>query len=462
MADSLLARKIRAAGGAAAFVAALAQEIGHQPTAAELELLLITWALVARPEQLSPPGDAWNTWLILAGRGFGKTRAGAEWVKDQIENHGARRVALVARTSADARDVMVEGESGILSLYAHLPEHERPRYEPSKRRITWPNGAIATTYSAEKIDQLRGPQHDAAWCDELAAWNDPQAVWDQVQFGLRLGERPRCVVTTTPRPIPLIKALVKDPTVAVTKGTTYDNAANLAAPFLSAIRRAYEGTRLGRQELGAEILEDNPNALWKQATIDQWRVREAPTEMRRMALAIDPAVSAHADSDLTGIVTGGVAPCWTLPACQGAMHAFIFDDESGIYTPTEWAQTAARLYAAREADLVVGEVNNGGDLVEANLRASGNANLNYKAVHATRGKVIRAEPISGLYEQGKVHHVGTLAKLEDELTQWDPLAGMKSPNRLDAVVWLLTELMLGEGAPSYKHPAGRGTHPRRA
>lgn len=420
------------------------------------------WRWVARPEQLEPGNDngqAWLTWLILAGRGYGKTRTGAETIVNWVVAGQCGRLALVAPTAADARDVMVEGASGIVacSRRAGFPA----LYEPSKRRITWPNGAIATLYSAEEPDRLRGPEHDGAWADELAAWNDPQAAWDQLQFGLRLGARPRTIVTTTPRPIPIIRALIKDPTVHVTRRSTWDNAANLASSFLGAIRRAYEGTRLGRQEIEAEVLDDNPGALWKQARIDALRVASAPMEMRRMAIGVDPAVTSNADSDLTGIVAAGIAPCRALPSCNGELHGFVFDDASGIYTPLEWAQKTAQLYDSREADRVVAEVNNGGDLVEANLRANGgNQRIPYRAVHASRGKEIRAEPISGLYEQGKVHHVGTHGKLEDEMTQWDPLAGMRSPSRMDALVWVLTDLMLGPTVGTYKPTASAANRRR--
>ncbi len=420
------------------------------------------WRWIARPEQLEPQNDngvPWLTWLILAGRGYEKTRTGAETVIDWVITGQAGRLALVAPTAADARDVMVEGESGIVacSARAGFPAH----YEPSKRRITWPNGAQATLFSAEEPDRLRGPQHDGGWLDELAAWNDPQAAWDQYQFGLRLGRRPRTVITTTPRPIPIIRALIKDPLVKLTKRSTFDNAANLAESFLGAIKRAYEGTRLGRQELDAEVLDDNPNALWKQQRIEVLRVAEAPMQMRRMAIGIDPAVTSNADSDLTGIVAAGIAPCRALPACNGDLHGFVFDDASGIYTPLEWAQKASELYSKREADRVVAEVNNGGDLVEANLRANGDKNIAYRKVHASRGKEIRAEPIAGLYEQGKVHHVGTHGKLEDEMTQWDPLAGMRSPSRMDALVWVLTDLMLGPTAARHASPPASPTNRRR-
>jgi len=409
----------------------------------EVSRVFTAWKYLARPEQLEPPGD-WDTWLILAGRGFGKTRTGAETIQEWVQKGIASRIALVARTAADARDVMVEGESGILAVSR---AHGFPaRYEPSKRRLTWPNGAVATTFSADVPDLLRGPQHDAAWCDELPAWDDPQATWDQLQFGLRLGRHPRAVVTTTPRPIPIIRAFLKDPRVVVTRGSTYDNAANLAPSFLNAIKRAYEGTRLGRQEIGAEVLEDNPNALWKQDVIDRWRVTAHP-ELLRIVVAVDPAVSTKPDSDLTGIVVGGVARCRVLPACNGEMHAFVLDDLSNIYKPEAWASQVVGAYRSRRADRVVAEVNNGGDLVEANVRAA-DKEVSYKSVHASRGKAIRAEPVSALYEQGKVHHVGHFPKLEDEMVQWNPLDGLKSPDRMDANVWLLTELMLEGGLPA--------------
>ncbi|MES1205005.1 MAG: terminase family protein [Pseudomonadota bacterium] len=457
MGESLLVREMRACGGADAFLARYGR--------AEVEAALAHWPSVARPEQLEPKGD-WDTWLVLAGRGWGKTRTGAETVTQWVKAGLCGRLALVAPTSGDARDVMVEGESGIaaVSARARFPAH----YEPSKRRVTWPNGARATLFSAEEPKRLRGPQHDGFWADELPWWADVQAwqpgneagstAWDQLQFGMRLGNRPRGIVTATPRAIPLIRALAKDARVHYTKGTTYDNAANLAASFMRAITQAYQGTRLGRQELNAEILEDNPNALFNQPRIDALRVAAAP-DLRRVVVAIDPSVTSHADSAETGMVAGGLAPCWAFPSCQGETHAFIVEDASAICTPAQWAATAAGLYERRQADLVVGEANNGGDLVEANLRASGNASMNYRSVHASRGKAIRAEPISGLYEQGKVHHVGTHGKLEDQMVQWDPLAGMKSPDRLDALVWLLTELMLGDATLAYHTP--RSAAPRR-
>jgi phage terminase large subunit-like protein len=400
----------------------------------EAEALLYDWkGLWARPKQL-PPTAAWAVWLVLAGRGFGKSRTGAEWVRDMVESGKAKRIALVGPTAADVRDVMIEGESGILAV---CPPWNRPVYEPSKRRLTWPNGAIATAYSADEPERLRGPQHDAAWCDELCAWRYPMA-WDMLIFGLRLGDDPRCVVTTTPKPVKLVRDLVKDPTTAITTGTTYENEENLAAPFIKAVRKKYEGTRLGRQELHAEILDDNPGALWKRAQIEALMVKVLPPLIRK-AVAVDPAVSSKATSDETGIVAGGIGWC----SCKGypELHGFIIDDVSGQYTPAEWAELVVNTYEAQEADRVIAEVNNGGDLVEVNLRTVGK-HIPYKAVHASRGKQTRAEPIAALYEQCKVHHLGSLALLEDQMCNWDPTTGEKSPDRLDALVWLLTELML--------------------
>jgi phage terminase large subunit-like protein len=284
----------------------------------DAEQVFFDWHFWARPNQL-PPAGAWRVWLLLAGRGFGKTRTGAEWVRLQIEAGAARRIALVAPTAAAARDVMVEGESGILTM---APPRFRPKYEPSKRRLTWPNGTVATAFSAEEPDRLRGPQHDAAWCDELAAWRHPE-TWDMLMLGLRLGQDPRCVVTTTPKPIRLIKRLLDDPTVAVTRGSTYDNRDNLASGFLDEIVRRYDGTRLGRQEIAAELLDDVPGALWTRETIERARVTRAP-ELRRIVVAIDPAVSSGDGADETGIVVAGLS-------ADG--HGFVLDDLSGRFCP---------------------------------------------------------------------------------------------------------------------------------
>ncbi len=388
-------------------------------------------------KQKPPPGD-WRVWLLLAGRGFGKTRTGAELVRLRVGMRTARHVALVAPTAADARDVMVEGESGLLAI---APPWNRPEYEPSKRRLTWENGAIATTYSADEPARLRGPQHDFAWCDELAAWRYPEA-WDMLMFGLRLGDDPRAVVTTTPRPTRLIKALVADPKVAVTRGSTYDNKNNLAPAFLEQIVRRYEGTRLGRQELEAEILEDVPGALWTHGLIDATRVNTVPS-LTRIVVAIDPAVSADEHADETGIVVAGK---------DAAGHGYVLADLSGRYAPTEWARAAIAAYRSHGADRVVAEVNNGGDMVEATLRMVDPA-VSFAAVHASHGKVARAEPVAALYEQGRVHHLGALPRLEDQMCcfahDYDRVASGYSPDRVDALVWALSELLVepraGEG-----------------
>ena len=343
---------------------------------AELEAILADWAFLQRDDQTMPPGD-WRVWLVLAGRGYGKTRVGAEWVRNMIERGAAKRVALVAATASDARDVMIEGASGLLSTL--MPWHFRPEYEPSLRRLTWPNGAIVTAFSAEEPDRLRGPQHDAAWCDELAAWRTDEA-WDMLMLGLRLGPDPRCVVTTTPRPGKLLRGLLADPRVAVTRGTTYQNRANLAPGFLDAILKRYEGTRLGRQELLAELLEDVPGALWSRATIERAIVPVAH-DLRRIVVAIDPAVTAGDNADETGIIVAGLG---------GDDHAYVLDDLSGRYPPFEWARRAVAAYHAHRADRVVAETNNGGDLVEATIRVVDPV-VAYRAVHASRGKAVRAE-----------------------------------------------------------------------
>jgi phage terminase large subunit-like protein len=316
-------------------------------TPAEARALLYEWAFWARPNQL-PPNGQWRIWLVLAGRGFGKTRTGAEMIRARVTARTAHRLALVAPTAGDARDVMVEGESGILAI---SPPWERPRYEPSKRRLTWPNGAIATLFSADEPERLRGPQHDAAWCDELASWRHPEA-WDMLMFGLRLGTDPRVVVTTTPRTTSLIRGLIADPAVIATRGTTYENRANLASAFFGQIIRKYQGTRLGRQELEAELLEDVPGALWNRGMLEGSRVRAAPP-LIRVVVAIDPAASSTERADETGIIVAGK---------DAGGRGWVLADASGRYQPTEWAKTAVSVYRAHKADRIVAEVNNGGDI----------------------------------------------------------------------------------------------------
>lgn len=395
-------------------------------------MLLYEWRFWARPNQL-PPENWRHVWLILAGRGFGKTRTGAETVRWLVETGQAKRIALVAPTAADARDVMVEGESGILAV--SRPDF-KPEYEPSKRRITWPNGAVAYTYSAEEPDRLRGPQHDFAWCDELAAWKYPDDTWDNLIFGLRLGDNPRVVVTTTPKPIPLVRKLVNDPETVVTRGSTYENAANLPPSFLKEIRDKYEGTRLGRQEIYAEILDDVPGALWNRTMLDELRVKKAP-ELIRIVVAIDPAVTSGENSDETGIIVAG-------KGVDG--HGYVLEDLSCRMSPDGWATRAVNAYHKYEADRIVAEVNNGGDLVETTIRTV-DRRIPYKAVRASKGKRTRAEPIAALYEQGKIHHVGSFPLLEDQMCNFTPDGYDGSPDRVDALVWALTELMLkGERA----------------
>jgi len=379
---------------------------------------------LARPNQLAPEGD-WRTWLLLAGRGFGKTRTGAEWVRDQARTHG--RIALIAPTAGDARDVMVEGESGILAI---SPNWDRPEYEPSKRRITWANGATATTYSADEPDRLRGPQHDAAWADEVAAWRYPDAAWDNLQMGLRLGRDPRAVVTTTPRPTALIRALVADTSTVITRGSTFDNSANLAASTLAHLRRKYEGSRLGRQELYAEILDDAPGALWKRGQIDSLRVTATPADLVRIVVAVDPAATSGEAADETGIIVA---------ALGGNGHGYVLADRTLRGTPLEWATAAVRAYSEFSADRIVAEVNQGGEMVTHVLRTV-DRNVPISTVHAARSKHTRAEPVAALYEQGRIHHVGAFPQLEDQLCAWTP--GESSPDRLDALVWAFTELMV--------------------
>lgn len=393
---------------------------------ADLTSIVYDWRQWARQGQLLPAGE-WTTWLILAGRGWGKTRTGAEAVR-AWHAQGYRYINFIARTAEDLRTVMVEGESGILAV---CPPEERPIYQPSKARLVWPNGALTLLFSAEEPDRMRGPQSDKLWCDEPASWQYADDAWDQAQFGLRLGNNPQAVATTTPRPTKLIRTLLAAPHTVTTRGTSYDNRANLSEIFYSAILKKYENTRLGRQEISGEVLTDNPGALWRLADIDAARIRER-REYRRIVVAIDPATTSNPDSDETGIIVAGLV--------EGSpAHFDVLEDASGIYAPDAWAKRAVELYWQWEADRVIGEANNGGDMIEAVLRHQ-DANVSYSKVTASRGKAIRAEPISALYEQHRVHHVGVLPALEDQLTNWDPATAQKSPDRLDALVWALTEL----------------------
>ena len=345
----------------------------------------------------------------------------------------ARRIALVAKTPADARDVMIE--HGDSSLLAVAPPGWRPTYEPSKRRVTWPNGAAATIYSSAEYETLRGPQHDTAWCDEFAAWHYPQETWDMLMMGLRLGDNPQCLVTTTPKPITPLKKILASPHTVVTGGSSYDNRANLPESWFTQVIARYEGTTLGQQELYARLLEEMPGAFWTRETIERSRVTaaEVPEPLTRIVVAIDPAVSSEEDSNETGIIVAGKAR-------NG--HAYVLEDRSGIYTPVVWARQAIQAYKTWKADRVVAETNQGGEMVEATLRVA-DPQVSYRGLYAARAKQNRAEPISGFYERGMVHHVGAFPALEDQLCTWVP--GEDSPDRLDALVWALHELLESGG-----------------
>ncbi len=405
------------------------------------EALLYDWKFWGRPNQIAPDGD-WTTWVILAGRGFGKTRAGSEWIKSQVCGASplgkgkAGRVALVAETAADARDVMVEGDSGILSV--HHPDF-RPTYEPSKRRVTWPNGAMATLYNATEPDQLRGPQHDLAWCDELAKWRYAQETWDMLQFGLRLGDRPRQLITTTPRPIPLLREILRNPDTVKTGGSTYENKANLADAFVKTIIRKYEGTRLGRQELNAEVLDDVPGSLWTRDILDRYRHDKAKKlpDMQRVVVAIDPAATSKDTA-----VTEGTAETGIVVAGLGVDgRGYVLDDQSCSLSPNGWARRAMSAYNLCNADAYVVETNQGGDMVKSTIQ-SVHPDARIIEVRASRGKVTRAEPVSALYEQGRVSHVGGFAQLEDQMVLFTTtgIVGETTADRVDALVWAFTEL----------------------
>jgi len=404
-----------------------------------LDLNLRDWLTGARPEQL-PPAAPWTTWLFLGGRGAGKTRAGAEWVRGLalgLSPFAARpvgRIALVAETLDEARAVMVEGVSGLLGLPELGP---RPVYEPSRRRLAWPNGAVAQLFSAEDPDSLRGPQFEAAWCDEAAKWRRGESAWDTLQFGLRLG-RPRQMVTTTPRAVPLIKRLLAEPGTVVSRARTQSNADHLAPDFLASVVARYAGTRLGRQELDGELIEDRPDTLFPRAAIEAARAESAPA-LRRIVVAVDPPASSGRGADAAGIVAAGEGE-------DGLLYVLADATLEGA-RPQDWARRALQLYASLEADALVAEANQGGEMVRAVL-AQVDAAVPVRLVRATRGKHLRAEPISALYAQGRIRHAGRFPLLEDEMADFGPdgLSGGRSPDRLDALVWAMTALLDGRGA----------------
>jgi phage terminase large subunit-like protein len=398
------------------------------------EINAINWWLVhyAREEQLPPPGD-WFVWFLRSGRGYGKTRTGAETVLQWVEE-GYTRIAIVGQTKADVRDTMIEvGDSSITQV---APLHDiTVRYEPSKRRIVFPEyDAIAIIYSGDEPNQLRGPQHEKAWVDELAKFKYPEKTWSNLLFGLRIGDKPQIVVTTTPRPIKIIKELLAKPTTVDVRRPTYDNIDNLSDIYIREVVKPVEGTRIGRQEIGGEILDDDPRALWKRDDIEDHRKLGHP-DLYRVGVAMDPAGTSTGDE--CGIVGGGIAKL------GDETHLYVLEDVTVQGSPKAQASAAIALYNKLRADCIIAEVNNGGEWIPTVINGI-DKSVNVKVVHASRGKKTRAEPVSALYEQGRGHHVGTFADLEDELCQWVP-GESDSPNRLDALVWLATELVLGSG-----------------
>lgn len=428
----------------------------------------------ARPEQLPPEGN-WVNWLVKAGRGFGKTRTGAEFVRSEIENGNAIRVAIVGPTIRDVREVMIEGPSGILAV---CPPWNMPTYEPSRaHKLTWPNGAVAFGYSAEEPDRLRGPQHDLAWGDEIAAWRYEDAL-DQLKFGLRLNtvpRGPRACFTTTPRPNNLMRELLKEDGTVVTNGSTYDNRANLADSFFKKIITKFEGTRLGRQELEAEMLDDTPGALWTYKMLDATRIKidssridpkrriksllEQLPRMQRIVVAVDPSGTKGPVAGVQEDKSNDVGITVQGKGVDG--HGYLLADMTVNGSPAVWSSMAVEAYHTWGADKIVAERNYGGAMVEHVIR-SADPNVAYKEVTASRGKSVRAEPVAALYEQKKCHNVGAFAELETQMTQMttNGFTGSGSPDRLDAAVWGFTELLLAEMMPP---PAVvvRATHHRR-
>ncbi|MBS0233750.1 MAG: DNA-packaging protein [Proteobacteria bacterium] len=471
-------RKIYAAKLRNALNASIAN--GHLPevlnelSAAELEFIAHDWQLWARDDQLPPcstssgvrnatgasgrfaereseaPNIQWRVWMLLGGRGSGKTRAGAEWVRGlacaedtsprvpagsakRSRNAQTTRIALVGKTLADVRNVMIEGESGLLAIH---PARERPLFEPSKRRLTWPSGAVAELFSADEAEALRGPQFTAAWCDELAKWRNAEKAWDMLQFALRLGDVPRACVTTTPRATKLLKKIIADEATVTVNLATADNATNLAPTFLAEMTRRYAGSAIGRQELLGEIVEDASDGLWRRHWIAEARVETAP-EMQRVVVALDPPVTATASSDACGIVVAGLGV---------DKRAYVLADRTVQgRTPELWARAALGAYDDFEADRMVAEVNQGGDLVISVLQQF-RENFPVVKVRATRGKWVRAEPVAALYAEGRVAHVGRFDALEDQMCSFgsDGSVRGRSPDRADALVWAITDLLLSD------------------
>lgn len=423
----------------------------------ENALLALPWIFEfwALPHQL-PPAGAWKSWVIMGGRGAGKTRAGAEWVRSVVEGARpldpgrARRVALVGETFDQVRDVMVMGESGILAC---SPPDRRPDWEAGRKRLVWPNGATAQAFSAHEPEALRGPQFDAAWVDELAKWKKAEEVWDMLQFALRLGEHPQQVITTTPRNVGVLKMILNNPSTVVTHAPTEANRAYLAESFLQEVRARYAGTRLGRQELDGVLLEDVEGALWTTRMLEAARVGTAG-DLDRIVVALDPSVSGKAASDECGIVVVGAKT-------QGPVQdwrAVVLEDASTRGKPIDWARAGIAAMQRWGAEKLVAEVNQGGDLIETMLRQI-DPLIPFKALRASRGKSARAEPVAALYEQGRVAHLkhADLGLLEDQMCRMglQGYQGRGSPDRVDALVWAVTELIL-EPAAHWRRPQMRG------
>ncbi|MCO5129861.1 MAG: terminase family protein [Xanthobacteraceae bacterium] len=411
-------------------------------TESELDVLATAWEVFAHPHQCPPQDAEWLTWLLIGGRGAGKTRAGAEWIRAQalglapFASTKVGRIALVGETEHDVREVMIEGVSGLLAVH---PRADRPAWSPSRRRLEWPNGAVAYAFSAEDPESLRGPQFGCAWSDEMAKWRYAEATFDMLQFGLRLGPHPRQLITTTPRPTALLKRLMSDPMSVVTRAPTRANALNLAPTFLQSVMARYQGTRLGRQELDGEIIEDRPDALWSRALIEACRAAAAPP-LARIVVAVDPPASSSKRADACGIVAAGIA-------ADGVVFV-LADDTVSAATPSVWASKAIALWRRLEADALVAEVNQGGEMVRAVIHQVDSA-VPVTPVRATRGKWLRAEPVATLYEQGRVRHAGAFAALEDEMCDFASggLSSGRSPDRLDALVWAVTALTTTRAMP---------------
>ena len=420
--------------------ASLAASLASQPeairrailaefTAKELAELEYDWKFWGRPDQIAPRGN-WSVWLALAGRGWGKTEAGAQWVRQRVKN-GARKIALVAETQKDLEEVMV---ARIIAIHPH---HEAPKVRYKPVRLVWPNGAEALGYNGTEPDQLRGPEFDTAWVDELAKYRYARDTWDMLQFTMRRPD-PRVCVTTTPRPIPVIREILADKTTIPTRGSTFDNAQNLPKQYLDKLQTRYAGTRLGRQELNAEMLDDVPGALWTRDGIEAQRNKGNWQGLRRIVVAIDPATTSGEDSDETGIIVAGVDT-------QG--RGYVLEDLTCKESPDGWARIAVGAFQRHKADRIVAEINQGGDMVENTIRTVASL-VPFTGVHAKRGKVLRAEPVAALYEQGRVAHVGMFAALEDQMcaftADFDAKTAGYSPDRVDALVYALTELMVDQ------------------